>query len=522
MVLVVITQNTYKGVRDMDKPKILVKHSRIEISNYEMGDSAQLEYFFSVYDPVYHASFIKGMQYDEETQTLYLPRGIDVSYVESIFCCTAVYDNVCDEYVDVPPMKIKYLTRNDTQKQALRFTLGLYEYEYTKYKSQLSVNLVTGKGKTFITIATICASGSRAVIITSSIEWLNQWKAKIMEYTALGENDIYMLCGSPSVDKILCRNPLDYTIFLASHDTLQSYGENHGWSSIDTLFKYLRCGIKIYDEAHLYFDNICKIDFHSNTRKTLYLTATPQRSNKDENEIYQLYFKNIPSISLFNREVDAHAHYVAMFFNSHPQPTDIQTCKNAYGFDRNKYTTYIVDRPNYRFLLDILIDMTLYTNGKVLIFIGTNAAINKTYEMMIEDFPFLNGNIGIYTSTVKENKVAQLYNKYILTTTKSAGTASDIADLAVAINLAEPFSSNVLAQQALGRLRANDTLFIDAVDTGFYATKNYYQSKKPVYSKYAKTCKEVILSDHELEQRQYDIMTKYGNTKMMFNRVYKQ
>ena len=31
-------------------------------------------------------------------------------------------------------------------------------------------------------------------------------------------------------------------------------------------------------------------------KKTIYLTATPERSNNDENNIYQLYFKNIPSI----------------------------------------------------------------------------------------------------------------------------------------------------------------------------------------------------------------------------------
>ena len=46
-------------------PKILVKHSRIEINNYELGDCPKLEYIFSVWDPVTHQSYPKGIEYDE-------------------------------------------------------------------------------------------------------------------------------------------------------------------------------------------------------------------------------------------------------------------------------------------------------------------------------------------------------------------------------------------------------------------------------------------------------------------------
>ena len=39
----------------MQVPKIVIKHSRIEINNYDIGDAPQLEYFFSVWDPMYPA-----------------------------------------------------------------------------------------------------------------------------------------------------------------------------------------------------------------------------------------------------------------------------------------------------------------------------------------------------------------------------------------------------------------------------------------------------------------------------------
>ena len=341
-----------------------------------------------------------------------------------------------------------------------------------------------------------------------------------MEYTPLTEKDIYMIAGIGSINKLLCRNPLDYKIFLASHSTIKSYGDKHGWNAVSELFKYLRCSMKIYDEAHLYFDNLCKIDFHTNTKKTIYLTATPERSNEEENTIYQLYFKNIPSISLFDEDTDPHVNYIAMHFNSHPRPIDINNCKNQYGFDRNAYTNYVVTRPNFQYLVTILIDLIFANTGKALIYIGTNQAISVVYDYIISQFPFLSNNVGIYTSVMKDNKIEQLHKKIILSTTKSCGAASDIDDLRMAINLAEPFKSPVLARQTLGRCRADDTVYIDIVDQGFYFTKRYYSKKKPIFSQYAKSCKDVVFTDEELENRALNTINKFEKNTVVCTRVF--
>lgn len=501
--------------------KIILKHSHIEINNYEIGDCPQIEYIFSIWNPIYHASFPKGIEYIENKKQLRLPRGIDIPYIKDIFMVEPVVDKNPDPYVMTNPIPIKYLAKDERQIKILKFILGQDEYRYTLSKSQLSVNSSTGSGKTFTTVASICYSGSRAIIITSNLDWLKQWQARILEYTPLTEKNIYMIAGSGSINKILCRSPLDYQIFLVSHSTIKSYGDKNGWDKVEELFKYLQCSMKIYDEAHLYFDNMCKIDFHSNTKKTIYLTATPKRSSKEEDTIYQLYFKNIPSISLFDENTDPHVNYISMHFNSHPNPLDIQRCKNQYGFDRIKYVSYIVERPNFIKLLIILINMVISMNGKILIYIGTNQGITKVYNTIIDHFPFLEPYIGIYTSIVKENKENNLYKKIILSTTKSCGAASDIADLRVTINLAEPFRSEVLAQQTLGRCRADNTLYIDVVDQGFYFTKKYFESKKPIFSQYAKSCKSVMMSDQELDDRYNKILLEYTDKKVMLMQVYK-
>ena len=501
--------------------KIVLKHSRIEINNYELGDCPNLEYIFSVWDPNYHTSFPMGIEYIEEKKQLRLPRGIDISYLKNMFMCEPVVDRNPDPYIMTGPVPIKYLTKDERQSEILKFILGKDQYRYTLSKSQLSINSGTGSGKTFITIASMCFTGSRIIIITSSLNWLEQWKARILEYTPLNENQIYTIAGSGSISKILCRNPLDYQVFLVSHSTIKSYGDKNGWDKVEDLFAYLKCSMKVYDEAHLYFDNMAKIDFHSNTKKTLYLTATPARSSKDQDTIYQLYFKNVPSISLFDENSDPHVNYVSIHFNSHPKPMDIQKCKSPkYGLDRVKYISYIVNQPNFLKLITIIIDMALNKNGKALIYIGTNEGIKIVYDYIISQFPFLEPYIGIYTSITKENKEMQLYRKIILSTTKSCGAASDIYDLRMVINLAEPFRSSVLAQQTLGRCRLDNTLYIDIVDQGFFFTKKYYESKKPTFSQYAKSCKSIVFDDQELENRYNAICAKYNIKKVMCIHIY--
>lgn len=504
--------------------KIVLKHSRIEINNYEPGDCPKLEYIFSVWDPVYHISIPKAIEYNEEKKQLILPRGIDINYLKDLFFCEPYVDKHPNEYVSTDPIGIKYLPRDDRQIEILKFILGEEQYRYTKSKSQLSVNSSTGSGKTFITVASICYSGSRAIIITSNLNWLKQWKDRILEYTPLNENQIYLISGIGSINKLKARNnPLDYQIFLVSHSTIKSYGDKHGWNKVEELFSFLQCSLKIYDEAHLYFDNMAKIDFHSNIKKTLYLTATPARSDKNENIIYQLYFKNIPSISLFNEDSDPHVNYVAIHYNSHPKPMDIQQCKNQYGFDRNKYIKYVVKQNNFKMLTIIIIEMILNMTGKALIYIGTNQSILEVRDYIISNMPFLESYIGIYTSlTNKEEKEQNLYKKIILSTTKSCGAAQDIYDLRITVNLAEPFKSPVIAQQSLGRCRLDNTLYIDVVDTGFYFTKKYFEEKKIVFSHYAKSCKNILMSDIDIQDRFDKIINKYNTKKVMCMPIYKK
>ena len=493
--------------------KIIIKHSSIVINDYNMGDSAKLEYFFRLYDKITHSYYFKGLEYIEETKTLILPRGIDIYFLEGIFNATSVVDYGNDKFERTRDIMIKYLPKDETQKTALRFIIGEGEYRFTKQKSQLSVNLNTGAGKTYVTIATMAYERVKTAVITSSLDWLDQWRNRIQEYTDITGNEIYMLSGTASIAKLLngMKDVSKIAIFLISHNTIKSYGDNYGWNKVSELFQIMSIGMKVYDEAHLNFDNMCKIDYYTNTRKTLYLTATPARSDEDENDLYKLYFKNIPAIDLFDEESDPRTKYIALHYNSRPNAKQVHDCRNQYGLNRNAYTEYVVKNQFFHNVMHILIGMIKKSVGKTLIYIGINKSIEEVRDWIIENYPNMEEDIGIYTSMITENKEAQLNKKIILSTTKSCGAAMDIPDLKMTVVLAEPFKSEVLARQTLGRTRKSNTLYIEVVDHGFNQIKKYYTYKKPIFAKYATECVDIKLSDLELREKSKQVHEKYSN-----------
>ena len=79
----------------------------------------------------------------------------------------------------------------------------------------------------------------------------------------------------------------------------------------------------------------------------------------------------------------------------------------------------------------------------------------------------------------------------------------DIDGMKVTVVLNEPFKSHVLAQQSLGRTRADNTFYIECVDIGFSQIKKYYYYKRPIFDKYALSCSDLPMRDSELNAR-YD------------------
>ena len=126
---------------------------------------------------------------------------------------------------------------------------------------------------------------------------------------------------------------------------------------------------------------------------------------------------------------------------------------------------------------------------------------------MIKNYPELYNNIGILSTLADEEHRKDAVNKrIILSTTKSAGAGLDIKGLKLTVVLAEPFKSEVLAIQTLGRTRDNDTEYIELVDIGFPQCSKYYTQKKHVFLKRALSCREIIMKPEYIESKSIELM----------------
>ena len=453
----------------MQDNRIKVTNTAIIIDNYELHESEQLEHPFQIYDPVYHRMNYLGFYYDKENKRIYLPGGLDLWWVRK--AVNEKYYTRIDPYPykKISNIRMKYKPRDNEQLETLKFTAGLDEYDGNQYAPQLSINLSTGKGKTYCSIATIAFYQIKSVIITGSNSLLTQWEQNIIEYTNLNSSDIFRINGSDICNMILngsSNKAENASIFLCSHGTLRSFGDRYGWDKVGELFKKLGIGMKFYDECHTNYDNMLMIDFFTNIFKTFYVTATPGRSDWKENHIFQISLKNVPNIDLFDENKDPHTSYIALKWNSNPTAMDISRCKSSmYGLDRNKYMEYLTKKPEFYELLRVIMDLVIKCKGRALLYIGTNDGILRVYYWICQNYPEFIGDIGIFTSLVsKEDKMKEKKKRLLLSTTKSAGLGEHIEGLKLTVVLAEPFKSDIVFRQTLGRTRDPNTIYIETVD----------------------------------------------------------
>lgn len=478
--------------------KIEVYKSYILINDYDFGDCVKLENYFRLYDEVYHRSYYNHIIYNDKTRQLFLPRGIDIFLVERLLNSTAVYINNCDEYFLNEPIGMKYKPRDDKQKTTLQFITGTDEFVRYKDSSQYLISLSTGSGKTYVSTAYFAISQLKPMVISYNLT--DQWKERITEYSNIKEKEIYTIKGVESIRFLLRKSPQElnkkYKVYLATHGTIASL-YNTGMEEVHNLFRHLGIGVKVIDEAHKNFENTCKIDYSSNTFKTIYLTASPARGDEKENRIFGLYFKNVPKIDLFDED-DKHTRYIALRYSSNPTLMEMNACMSGYGFNRNNYANYVVTKPNFYYMINIIFDLISRWQGKKLFYISSNEAIMAVYNYIMNNYNYQYywDKVGIFTS-INPNKKEALDKEIILTTSQSAGEGLDVPGLICAINLADPTKSEPLVIQKFGRIRLNG-YFIDLIDEGFKTLNRYYYANLKVYNKYAVSSNDIYYNKDKI------------------------
>lgn len=471
-------------------PEIRAYHTHIEVYPYHLGDNNRIEYMLSKYDPTIHKRIDIGFHI--ENDTLYIPRGISLSLLQHQFNSIPVVVNNPDPYSKLHKCEMIGTPRNRIQKEAEEFLTSDGAFKNGNYHSQFGLNLDTGDGKTFSMINAIVKLNMKAIIITHKTRLKTQWYDEILKMSTIPKERICDISSSTVLEYLLNNNCSEYDIYLVNHQTLASYAKSNGWDAIHELFKKIRVGIKVIDEAHKFFENSLMIDFFSNVHRSYYLTATFSRGDNKEIPIFKKAYANMCRFGeeTFNyEEKRKHIVLVVIYYNSKPYNVNVST---SYGFSNYKFIDYAMleDNQTMRKVLKRIIDQTERLEGRTLIIspkVDSVKYVRDNVSYMTEK------TVGmVYAAQGKEINDEQLECDIISSTIKSIGEGDNIANLRVLINL-DPIGSKPLADQLRGRLREysdeDDTFMFYPIDMGFSEPYDMFKRILPVMKK---KCKEII------------------------------
>ena len=469
-----------------DVKKIICYHTHLELNDYKLGECTHLERSLSVWLENYFKYKPIAYVYDEERQCLLIPSGVSANWVSSLTHRPIEMNYDADPY-DKMHMRVLKMPRDELQVESLNFLAGKGKYSaYSKYP-QLVLNLDTDSGKTYIAMAQMAYKGLKTVIIVHSEFLQKQWIDKLVSDTDIDPKKIMPVVGSAKCMSIINKPKKfnQYTVYIIKHDTIRSFGNNHGWNNVSKLFKAMNVGIKIYDEVHREFANIVYTDCYTNTKYTYYLTATFGRSNTDEMKIYKRCFNNVPKFEqkkLPNYGGKPHISYICVFYGTNPTMLQIANLKNSYGFNRNAYARYqLVDDDKFFTVISELVKMTVIDHKfKTMILMCTIQGIEDMADYLKAQYPDM--SIGLYHSKVDPDVKAKAVEcDLIISTEKSLGEGADIQGLRAVINT-ESFKSTIIVEQIIGRLRrppdGSGCVYFETVDRAFQTLRNQQKTRE--------------------------------------------
>lgn len=351
-----------------------------------------------------------------------------------------------------------------------------------------ATKLQTGVGKSYSAIRAITNLQQVAMVVCEG-NLLEQWKKEFLDKTLIKEDKIFTIQGAGSLLKLFAKKEKP-EIFLASIDTLKSYimSANAPYTELPSYGKFLEqfeVGVKIVDEFHLNFSILITIDLQSNVLNNIYLSATPKRSGKEEEKIFNLIFpKEIISVG------NAYDKYVNIYFYRYRLEFKNQLAFNTmHGYSHVKYEDYIEKNApiRQRFVESVLYPLINihFTNKfksghKLLIFCKTVSFCSLIRDYVANQYP----KMDVRTYTQKDPESNLIDADIIVSTPQSCGTGKDIKGLMTVIQTCS-IGSDPLTEQILGRLRkpkdGSIPEFVDIYNKSLQRHYIHYRNRSAIY-----------------------------------------
>jgi superfamily II DNA or RNA helicase len=458
---------------------IVHERTRIIFTDYNDQEKKKIEELVATTDKVF-------MYEDTDNNVIALPTGM-LPIISKIFPKNHIDDKSSTywDYANITPVEHSATPRNQMQVDFINFTI-----DCAKKKEKVGGVLPPGAGKTMMACYCAVKLGLRTLIIAPTSNVKGQWKDTLTGMFAVPEEKVIEM-NSPK-DFINVKGDFVVT-------TQSSLAVLNKTYDLEKIMKAYKFGIKIIDEAHMFFHNTVKVDGSSNICHNWYLTGTFGRSADEENKLFQQMFGDIKifrvpykKATIFNRKpgdiYGQKPHMNVRMMWTHSELTDEEikkvTSSMRYSERAGKWMRYGISIPAYtslvipedgtmtEFLSKILKVIKIANKevkyGKMLILTPTIASVKVIASYLEKLYP--NTKIGTIHSLNKkaENDRVKAECEIMISTVKSSGTGFDVKDLSKLV-VAEQFKSWILADQVSGRLRkrddGKDTYMWDIVDS---------------------------------------------------------
>lgn len=455
----------------------------------------------SVWDEVYFKYKTEIYHYDEDNDILYIPGSYDTKKLADITNNANIIYKEFDE-LDIAIRGMGRVTLNngpkdDRQKKAIDFLKG---NSYSAGSSQKILSLKTGQGKTYCAINYCVTQKAIPIIFVDQDTLATQWKNSITKFTSVGEDNVYTMSGKKSIEKLMKMSKKEinkYKFFICIHRTMKTILDDDIEEG-NKIVNKIGCSIKIFDEAHTEIMSMFKID-ESMDIPSMYLTATPERSDPKENIMYKRALREAKMFSTNTGYLKEEPYLNILLCKVNSEPSAKEQCKfkNKYGFNTVAYCKYMEDK--YDFFYDKISRLVKFAEKKqerkIVILVRTLSMVESICTSLKEEYP--NRRIDRLDGTTKKDKKDEILDNgsIIVTTDMSFSKGIDCKDLQVVINTV-PINSAPKTEQMLGRLRKlpdGAVWYFDLIDAGIPMINDMLNKKKKVFTKKAKFIKDVAI-----------------------------
>lgn len=436
----------------------------------------------------------KYLYYNENTGELHLPRHA-LEYIKESFLKLGIEVNV----VLLPPTPYKEVAIKMNPKWIPRHNqIAAIDYLSAEDSTDpiRGIALQTGQGKTFSLNYALSKLGRRAIIYVGGLT--EQWRKAILEQTLLKKEDIYIITGSASVQKLLWQidKKLKPKVIIASISTMRNYmngGEMYrNTPAFEKFHEICKIGVRVIDEVHLNFHSNLLMDLQCNVASTLVSTATFSRTDPVGKWVFDLTYPHRIRFGSgsYKRYVDIYDVTYRLGYGM----TNPRLFKTPSGYNHSKYENWLLHKISrfgqiFREVWFPLIE-GFYLNKKkpgqkLLVLVATHEMGYTLVSNLRGRCPDLIVDLFIGSS---EDAVLD-YADIIVSTPGSGGTGRDIQNLKTTL-LTIAIGSQPLNEQILGRLRElkdDDTpIFVFVSDKGVSKHMDYRQVRRELFYPKAK------------------------------------